>query len=264
MKDYSVEIDAYLNGTMSILEKQKFEERLLTDYLLSEELKLQKEMLVVYEDIEWLEGDKNVLNTDEAKQLKSFFESNEAANLKATIQEVVSKNTPKSKNKSFRFIGIAVSVAAIIIVSLFVFKGNSYEKLYAKYLHFDEIPSLVTRGKINNKLLENAQLLFEDQKYQKAVEAFTEYHRKEDSIEPLSYIYTGVAYLELNEFDKASKQFEELSNTLQAKKIAWYKAMIFLKQNKKEELIVVLQTILSDKNNYKYKEAQDLLEQINK
>ncbi|WP_299884851.1 hypothetical protein [uncultured Lacinutrix sp.] len=264
MKDYSIEIDAYLNDTMSISEKQKFEEILLANPELLKELKLQKEMLVVYEDIEWLEGDKDVLKTDEAKKLKSFFESKEAANLKSTIQEVISENTSKSINKPFWFVGIAASIAILITVSLFVFKENSLNELYTQYIHLNEIPSLVTRGKDSNKLLENAQLLFEDQKYQKAVETFIKYHRKEDSIEPLSYIYMGVAYLELNEFDKALKQFEELSNTLQAKKINWYKAMTFLKQNKKDELIAVLQTILSDTNNYKYKEAQVLMQQVNK
>ena len=113
-------------------------------------------------------------------------------------------------------------------------------------------------------MLENAQLLFEEQKYKEAIKLFTSYHKKEKSIDPLSYIYNGISYMELNKFDKALSQFQLLgsSNTLQAKKANWYKALVFLKQKNKKELITVLQTIVSDSNTYKYQEAKELLAEI--
>ncbi|WP_299210956.1 hypothetical protein [uncultured Aquimarina sp.] len=264
MKDYPIEIDDYLSGTMSASEKQAFEERLIKDPVLAEELKLQKDMLTIYEDQEWLQGDKGALQTEEATQLKSFYESAEAANLKSTINEVITENRSGSQSKTFWFIGIAASIAVLITVSLFVFKDNNYDDLYASYVHLDEIPSLVTRGEDTNKLLENAQLLFEDKKYQEATESFAAYHAKETSIDPLSYIYNGISYIELNKFDEALAQFELLasSNTLQSKKTHWYKALVLLKQKKKRKLKDVLQTIIADKSNYKYKEAQELLEKI--
>ena len=264
MKDYPIEIDDYLSGAMSTSEKEIFEERLRADPLLAEELKLQKDMLTIYDDEGWLEGEKDTLKTKEATELKSFFESDEADNLKSTISEVISENRSNSQNKTFWFIGIAASIAVLISVSLFVFKDTNYDELYASYVHIDEIPSLVTRGDDINKLLENAQLLFEDKKYQKATESFKEYHEKETSIDPLSYIYNGIAYTELNKFNEALAQFELLrnSNTLQSKKANWYKALVFLKQKKKRKLKDVLQTILLDKSNYKYREAQELLEKI--
>ncbi|MBQ4822808.1 hypothetical protein [Aquimarina sp. MMG016] len=266
MKDYPIEIDDYLSGNMSTSEKKAFEERLDTDPALAEELILQKDMLSIYEDQEWLEGDKNALKTEEAKQLKSFFESEEASDLKTTIREVVSENKYKPYNKSFWFIGIAASIALLITISLFVFKDNSYDKLYVEYIRIEEIPSLVTRGVDNNKLLEDAQLLFEEKKYQQAISIFTSYQSNNNSIEPLSYIYLGVAYLELKDFDNALNQFELLktSNTLQSKKANWYKAMVYLKENKKRKLVNILKGILSDENNYKFKEAQKLLEKIDK
>ncbi|WP_298312395.1 hypothetical protein [uncultured Aquimarina sp.] len=264
MKDYPIEIDDYLSGTMSASEKQAFEERLVKDPVLAEELKLQKDMLTIYEDQEWLHGDTEALQTEEATQLKSFYQSDEAVNLKSTINDVIAENRSSSQSKTFWFIGIAASIAVLITVSLFVFKENNYDELYASYVHVDEIPSLVTRGEDTNKLLESAQLLFEDKKYQEATEAFAAYHTKEISIDPLSYIYNGISYIELNKFDEALAQFKLLadSNTLQAKKANWYKALVFLKQKKKRKLKDILQTIIADKANYKYKEAQELLEKI--
>ncbi|WP_299439705.1 hypothetical protein [uncultured Aquimarina sp.] len=264
MKDYPIEIDDYLSGTMSTSEKEVFEEKLRTDTELAKELKLQRDMLAVYDDQEWLEGDKEILKTDKATQLKSFYESDEAASLKSTINEVISENRSNSQNKTFWFIGVAASIAVLISVSLFVFKDTNYDELYASYVHIDEIPSLVTRGEDANKILEKAQLLFEDKKYQKATESFAAYHKKETAIDPLSYIYNGIAYTELNKFDEALAQFELLgnSNTLQSKKTNWYKALVFLKQKRKRKLKDVLQTILSDTSNYKYKEAQELLGKI--
>ncbi|MHA7057879.1 hypothetical protein ACWGOQ_0011705 [Aquimarina sp. M1] len=264
MKDYPIEIDYYLSGAMSTSEKQAFEERLRADTSLAEELKLQKDMRSIYEDQKWEEGDKKALQTQEAKQLQSFFESDEAVHLKRTIKEVVSENSSRSPQKAFWFVGIAASIAVLLTVSLFVFKDANYDELYASYINLDEIPSLVTRGENTNVLLEEAQLLFEDKKYQETISSFASYHSVAASIDPLSYIYNGIAYLELNEYNNALAQFELLANskTLQAKKANWYVALVYLKQKKKRKLKDVLQIIIADRSNYKYQEAQELLEKI--
>ncbi|MCK8522691.1 hypothetical protein M0D21_13990 [Aquimarina sp. D1M17] len=264
MKDYPIEIDDYLNGKMSILEQQMFEEKLRTDAILAKEFKLQKEMLAVYGGKDWVEGDKNILKTDRAKQLRSFFQSEEASDLKVTIQAVVTGNRKNVNHKKLWSIGIAATVVILFMVSLFVFKDNSYDDLYGTYIHLDEIPSLVTRGNRTHSLLEKAQLLFEEKEYDRAVQFFSEYHQKETTINPLSYIYNGIAYIELGKFDNALEQFEllEQSKTLQAKKANWYKALVFLKQKNKVALKSILQTIISDNSNYKYTEAKEILEVI--
>ncbi|WP_299609336.1 hypothetical protein [uncultured Aquimarina sp.] len=264
MKDYPIEIDDYLSGNMSISEQQAFEERLRTDAALAQEFKLQKEMFAMYGNESWAEGDEDILKTDQAKQLQSFFKSDEASDIKATINEVITENRTSVNSRRFWFIGIAASIAVLLTVSLFVFKDRNYEELYASYIHLDEIPSLVTRGEDAHKLLEEAQLLFEAQKYEEATQSFSEYHQKEATINPLSYIYNGIAYIELGEFDRALVQFKRLedSNTLQAKKAKWYRALVFLKQKNKTKLKQTLQTILDNNSNYKYKEAQELLDMI--
>ena len=264
MKDYPIEIDDYLSGNMSVSEQQAFEERLRTDAALAQEFKLQKEIFEMYGNENWIAGDADVLKTDQAKKLQSFFQSDEAANLKATIDEVISENRTNVNSRKYWLIGIAASIAVLLTVSLFVFKDNNYDDLYASYVHLDDIPSLVTRGEDTHKLLEEAQLLFEAQKYEEATQSFSEYHQKETTINPLSYIYSGIAYIELGKFDSALAQFKQLenSNTLQAKKAKWYRALVFLKQKNRTKLKEALQSILHNNSNYKYKEAQELLDMI--
>ncbi len=263
MNDFLLEIEKYLDNDMSLEEKETFEAEVNSNPALAEELKLQQDMRLVYEDEQWIEGDKQILKNKEAKSLKSFFKSKEAAFLKTSIEEVVIEN--RSRNKSFYFIGVAASITILIIISLFVFKGNGNDKLYTQYIQIDDIPSLITRGEDNNGLIKKAQLLFENKKYNEAIEVFTQYQNETQSINSLSYIYTGIAYLELDEFDKAMYQFELLSrsNTLHAKKANWYMAMVYLKQNNKQQLQMILQSIISNKSSFKYKEAQELFEQIN-
>lgn len=264
MSDFVLEIDKYLSGDMSEIEKQAFEAKISSDPMLAEELKLQKDMRSIYDEQNWFEGDKKILKQEETKQLQTFFKSEESEVLKNTIQEVISENKSNSGNRFLPILKIAAVIAVLITISIYLFKEPSYEDLYAEYMHMEEIPSLISRGESGTKELENAQVLFRDEKYTKAIEIFTQYQANAESINPLSFIYTGVAFLEINEFEKALTQFELLanSNTLQSKKAIWYKAMVFLKQNNEEKLIENLEVIVADKNNYNFDKAQQLLEII--
>ncbi len=264
MNDFLLEIEKYLDNEMSLEEKEVFEAKVRADIALAQELKLQKDMRLVYDDEDWAVGNKEVLKNEKEKELTSFFRSDEATALKTSIDEVIADNRSSNKNKRPFFMGIAAAIAVLMTISLFVFKDNSNDKLYAEYIQLDDIPSLITRGEENDKLIEKGQILFENKKYNEAADVFVKYQKEAKSINPLSYIYTGVAYLELDKFDKAINQFDSLarSNTLQSKKSDWYKAMVYLKQNNKELLLQTLSTIVKDKNNFKHLEAQELIRQI--
>ncbi|WP_109300518.1 tol-pal system YbgF family protein [Aquimarina sp. AU474] len=264
MNDFLLEIEKYLDNEMSVEEKQAFEIKVGNDITLAEELKLQKDMRLVYNEEDWAEGNKEILKNSEAKQLKSFFKSDETAVLKTSINEVIAENRLSTSNRRPLFIGIAAAIAVLMTISLFVFKDSSTDKLYAQYIQVDDIPSLITRGEENDKLIENAQLLFEDKKYNEAITIFVKYQSEAESINPLSYIYTGIAYLEVDNFDKAIGQFNSLasSGTLQSKKADWYRAMVYLKQNNRELLLEALQSITADTSNFKYVEAKELIDLI--
>ncbi len=266
MSDFLLEIDKYLDNEMSLKEKQAFEEKVNSDPLLLEELKLQRDMRLMYSNEEWVAGDRKMLKNEGAKSLQSFFTSIEATFLKTTISEVIDENRSNIKNRKWYFVAIAAVIATLITVTIFVFKEDNYNTLYAQYIQIDHIPSLVNRGETNNKLIEKAQLLFDRKKYKEAIEVFTAYQKSNsESIDPLCFIYKGICYLEVEEFDDALKEFELLSNsnTLHSKKANWYKAMVYLKQQDRGKLILILKSIVSDKNNFNYNQAQELLEEIN-
>ena len=267
MSDFLEEIDKYLDDIMTPEERKSFEEKVDNDSTLAEELKLQKDMRSIYEDKDWIEGDTTALKNNEAKQLSDFFRSDEASSLKESIAEVVDQNRTKSgnRNKNFYFLGIAASIIVLMTISIFVFSESDYNALYSENIALDEIPSMITRGEEENELVKNAQELFEQKKYEEAAAIFLKYHQSNVAdIDPLSYIYSGVAYLELDKFDKAIAQFEllEQTNTLQSKKANWYKAMVYLKGEEKEKLKGILVKITSDPDNYNFKEAKVLLEKI--
>ncbi|SHI68829.1 tetratricopeptide repeat protein [Aquimarina spongiae] len=265
MSNFLEEIDKYLDNIMTREERRAFEERVDNDSTLAEELKLQKDMRTVYDDNDWIEGDKTALKNDEAKQLRNFFASDEAKSLKASITEVMDNNRLNSGNKRFYFLGIAASIIVLMTISIFVFSESDYNDLYADNIALEEIPSMITRGEEENELINNAQTLFENKKYREASDVFSKYHNSDvDTIDPLSYIYKGVAHLELNEFDKALGQFGllEQTHTLQSKKADWYRAMVYLKQEEKEKLRQILLQITSDSTNYNFERAKALLEDI--
>ena len=267
MSDFLEEIDKYLDDIMTPEERKSFEEKVGNDSTLAEELKLQKDMRTVYDDNDWIEGDTMVLKNDEAKQLSDFFRSDEASSLKESIAGVMDENRVAAggRNKNFYFLGIAASIIVLMTISIFVFSESNYNELYAQNIGLEEIPSMITRGEEENELINNAQVLFENKKYREAADVFSKYHNSDvDTIDPLSYIYKGVAHLELGEFDKALGQFEllEKTHTLQSKKADWYRAMVYLKQEEKEKLQQILLQITSDSTNYNFERAKALLDDI--
>ncbi|GAA4274436.1 hypothetical protein U6A24_15805 [Aquimarina gracilis] len=263
MSDFLEEIDKYLDGAMSSEEKRTFEEKANLDATLAEELKLQRDMRSIYKDEEWIEGDKSILKGEEAKELGDFLKSKEAASIKETIKEVIDENRSNSGGRKFYFVGVAAAIA--ILLSIFIFSESKYDKLYAHYVELDNIPSLITRGEQENELVKKAQLFFEDQKYEEAIQSFSTYQSTNvKSIDPLTYIYTGVSYLEIRDFENALDQFEllEKSNTLHSKKANWYRVLVYLKQGDKEKLRETLKNISSDKNNYNFQKAKELIKKI--
>ncbi|MBQ0735977.1 tetratricopeptide repeat protein [Aquimarina celericrescens] len=269
MSDFLTEIDKYLDDTMSSEEKKAFEDRLRTDSFLAEELKLQKDIRLIYEDKEWIQGNKSVLRSKHAKELNSFLKSEEAFSLQKTIKEVIlEQQDTNSRNRTFYFVGIAAVLVVLIVISFFINSENKYDQLYSQYIQLDSLPSLVTRGEQDTQLIIKGQMYFEDQKYEEAIRAFSEYRNSitSKSIEPSVYVYTGISYIELRDFENALKQFELLSksNTLHSKKANWYRAMVYLKQNNDKELRNTLQLILSNVENYNFQEALELVNKIDK
>ncbi|TCP21745.1 hypothetical protein EV195_11611 [Tenacibaculum skagerrakense] len=268
MSDYLEDIDKYLNGDMNNSEKEAFEKNLTTDSELADAFNFEKEIRMIYSEDEWITLNRSVLNSDRAKAMKSYLQSDEITTIKETISNVIADNRKTYSRKSFiKQLAVAASILLISTISYFSIKSNSTDFESIINEEYKNLPSLVNRSESADTKLIEGQQYFENKDYKNATISFTEYQRmssESNTTNALSYIYNGLSFLAINDFTNAIDQFDLLQNSesLQAKKATWYKAIIYLKQKDYELLKRTLKTITSDASNYNYLEAKELLNEI--
>ncbi len=268
MDDYLIDIDRYLNGEMNEDEKKTFEEQLQNNSELSDNFKLQKDMRLLYSDDEWSTVDRSILNTDKAKTMKSYLRSEELASIKETIVDVITENKSTFSRKSFiQKLAVAASILLVSTISYFSIKSSNTDFSTIINEEYENIPSLINRSDNADELLINGQQYFENRDYKNAIIAFSGHQKKSletGKTNSLSYIYNGLSFLAVNDYDNAIAQFNLLEKTesFQSKKVDWYKALVYLKQDNKNLLKSVLTKITSDSSNYNYKKAEKLLNKL--
>ena len=263
MSDVFDHIDRYLDGDLTPEELLVFNQELQSNADLQEQVKLEKDMRALLSDDDWVETNRVLIhNSDEGKKLKRYYESDEAQSIQNTIREVIEKNRTGGKRK-FIWLSIAASIAVLLTSTFLIFKDGSTSDLYAAYIDKEELPSMITRSN-GEGVLEKAQLLYEEGNYKKAIEGFENYQAQKDSLNPLSYIYLGISYLEEAEYRRAKAQFMRLSesNTLQSEKADWYLLLTYLKQGNKKEAKQTLNKILQSERSYNYHKALLIREEL--
>tara|TARA_R110002111_G_scaffold69471_4_gene112460 strand:+ start:12545 stop:13321 length:777 start_codon:yes stop_codon:yes gene_type:complete len=250
-------IDNYLKGLLTKNEEKSFLERLDSDTEFKENFKLEEELFNALDENSWsaIEGSKA-----EVEDYKNFLQEDDLQNLKKTLIKTNSEfNTKVTGNKYHLFYYLAAaSIVALLGFQFFFNQMVSNQELYNEFVALNDLPSFVSRSDEVTQLTE-AQQLFEEKNYKKALEVFNSFKEQDGALA----IYKGIAQAELGNYNEAEKTFNTLinSNLLDAEKGYWYKALIFLKADRKLETIAVLETIIS-KNLYKNNEAKILLEKI--
>ncbi|MEW7280541.1 hypothetical protein ABW636_18290 [Aquimarina sp. 2201CG1-2-11] len=264
---YYNQIDAYLRGALTNEEKAVFEKLLQENTGLRKELSLHKELYAQFDDTDWVGHQFEGKNID-FKNAEAYFRSEEAN----AFKEVIEKAEENYKNKSqTRFLStkkIIVLLAAASVALLFVFttllSKDTTEELYSQYNDWQDLPSLTSRGNTNTNSLSKGQVLFEEGNYQQANTIFESIVTTEKELPINVLIYAGATALELKNYTEAIGYFDKIiaSNAIDHSKGYWYKAMVYLKQGKKEKVIETLEIITQLQNNYKYKEAIELLNKL--
>ncbi|TCI91509.1 tetratricopeptide repeat protein [Tenacibaculum sp. M341] len=269
MSDYLEKIDRYLDGEMNVDEINTFEKELQTNTDLKEAFTLQKEMRIIYSN-HWNNLPTSTIQKEKAQNLKNYLTSNNAKEITNTINEVIAENrnvkTLNLKNIIVKLTAAASLIIAIPLIFFFLNKNNTtnkYETLLAKEIQ--SLPSLINRNDNQNSLLTEGELLFKNKEFKKASSLFSKYQNNNSSqINSLSFSYNGFCFLALNDYSNALIQFKLLqnSNTLQAKKANWYKALVYLKQQKQDSLNSILTQITSNPKNYQYQNSKELLKSL--
>ncbi|WP_108869652.1 tetratricopeptide repeat protein [Aquimarina aquimarini] len=262
------EIEAYLNGEMTLDQRKIFEKKVADDSEVKKELELYIEMNTIYDETDW-EVTSSAIQHPKVLQHETFLKSDKGKSIKKSIAnaEKVYFDKEKSNRRKQYFLRYAISIAAVLILGIYITSkfGTTmdHNNLYMKHKNWEELPSLTSRG--NNTDLTKGEKMFKQQNYQEAVKIFKK-HQLESSedINPQIVVYVGVAYLELEQHKLAIESFEQLkeSNTLDATKAYWYLALTYLKMNQESKAKENLQILAGDTTAYKHQEALELIKAL--
>ena len=197
-------------------------------------------------------------------ELKNAISVSERAKIKAQIKEFESSKKDNIKVFNLRKLMpyAAVFVLAISALMYFMLNQNNTDKLYAS--NFEPYPNIEVsnlRSDSKKSLEIDAFTAYDLEDYKLAHELFTKILETE-SKDYLRF-YNGMCAMQLENFDLA---IEELSTINEPKskyyeKVIWFKALIYLKLNKKEDTQTLLNELV---NHYSFKkeEAKQLLSKL--
>ena len=262
-------IEAYLSGTMSDEALTTFDAELSVDVDLKEEVTLYK---AINFHLTGVENDQETFVKSAYKQSLGHFVQSEEGQLTDTQLKTIGDRyhrSAKKKNKgsitksrTLYLILSSAAVFAFIFITVLNKKASGTD-LYASYFNPKELPSFTTRGD-GGILLAKATSSFAESRFPEALDGFNTYLKEQDAFNPLVYIYTGLIQAEQGDIEKAIAQFEllENANTIDKSKALWYKALTYLKFEKKTIAKKVLGEIIENPANYKFKEAQELIKKL--
>lgn len=262
---YHDQIDAYLRDELSANERRLFEQSLQSNPELLEEFKVHRELFAVMDESMWV-NDVFTPDTEEVKEVTTYFRSEEARKLKETIEKAKANYHKTGSNsilKSKWIIPALIAASLSLFVILYSINfSESPQELYAKHNEWQDMPSLTSRS--DEGQLANGQKLFEQKRYDDSFQLFTSHIKEADEILPSVFLYAGVAALELDKYTEAVSYFDQLidSDAIDQSKGYWYKTLAYLKQGKKEEAIQVLKIIIENKENYNFSKAEILLKKL--
>lgn len=254
----------YLDGKMTPTELKDFEKNRQNDAELNETVTIMERMHLVYDDENWpiLE-----LESEKVKENRVLFDNDDiklfSNKVKASQKRYENKDSTKT-NKWLKYIG---SIAAVGLIAFFINTyfnpNNSSEELFNNYYNTQDLPSFVVQNSDANVAIE-AERLFKEQRYSEALKAFTAVNENSNTLNPNLVLYIAICNLELNNYTTSLNYLEELeqSNAIDFHKAYWFKALVYLKQDQKNDAIKNLKILSENKTYFNHEKANDLLDKL--
>jgi len=265
MEERYKNIESYLGNNMSPENLERFETMMEEDAGLKEEVLLYGKLnFHLKQDFPYKV---NVPETSVVRELRAYLKSNEAQELQENIKKY--SNAYKSQNnenpfRKYRMVAALIVVLILGAITIQLLNKKTPEQLYASYYKQADLPPLIKRD--NNKLdfLYKGITSFKNNKYDQALEDFKNYRESNSTIDTSMFLYKGVTHIYLNQPDEAVVAFDLVANSqlLIKSKGLWFKALTYLRFNDVKMSKKVLNEILEDSNNFRYKEAVLLLDQL--
>ena len=237
-------ISKYLSGELDMPAALRFEELLLSDFELQEELKLFKEVDAAIKDTE-------VLNL--RVQLEAMHEP---------LTRKGIGRSGKSVKRVIRYAAAAASVAFILAFSFFgLFEKSSItEKFYQPY----EITMVNRSSNLNiDEALREAMIRYDNQEYREAVVLFEQVIESEPGMLS-NFLYSGISYFEIKEYYKAEDSFQTIINqkdNLYIEQAEWYIGFCYIMTARREKAMKHFSKIAEEKGYFSEK-AKKILRKL--
>jgi len=262
--ELQLKVEQYVSGSMSELEARDFKKLIESNEELKSAVTLAKQLSI---HLSGNVDDTVVSNNDYTQNLRSFIESEEAQELKETLRSVqLERRVPKLRSKRRRIIFAAVAAVVIFLVSAIgmLFQSDQgTEKLFAQYYSTNDLPSVIRRG-TSNTLLEKGAVAFQNENFADALAYFEEYDASTEKPDMALYLYKGATLMELSNYYAAIQEFELAidSESIDATKGFWFKAMAHLKSGDVANAKYVLTDITKHVWYYNHTKAKELIKKL--
>lgn len=205
------------------------------------------------------------INEELSQQVKNEKEEQALTNnLKGLSENHFKKDQAKVKSiNRWWYAAAAAAAAAILITVIRPFPSEPFnsEKLFAYYIKdIEELPA-GQRGNNDDTVLIKAVNFYNNKDYPNALPLLQNILTgKPDETE--LQLAAGICYLQKGQYDSASNVFDRIAggSTVFNIQATWYKALVFLKQNKIDECYHLLAALPNDAD--RYKSAQQLMKKI--
>jgi tetratricopeptide (TPR) repeat protein len=233
--DDTEQIEKYLAGELDKQALQAFEMRLQTDTVFAETFKL-------YQSIE------NEMTTGEDEE-----------ELRKNLSRLAQKHF-EAKWWAFAA-AVAASLTLLVIWKPWQDKVLSNQQVYAQNAVPDELPTIV-RGNNDDTALITASELFNKKDYTTALPLLEKIAQQKPRDAQLQ-LSLGICYLQQNNYTLAIGKFDSLAAGQTSFKYdaLFWKALTYLKQDKKDDCIAVLKQIPTEA---KHKKAGKMLKELSK
>lgn len=227
------QIEAYLQGEMTAIEKEQFEVQMQADADLSSQFKAYRQAH------EYLQNEQRI-NAGEAI-LRTTITG--ASNQQKAQPTVPAKVVPMHRRWRFAATAAAACVAIFLLIRPVIFNApTDPKKLYSQYASFENFSA--TRGNGNDSLLQTGKEQFNKKNYQEAIIAFNSYLSQKPG-EAKIRLARAYALIETGNYAGAETDLLSLEagTSVYQSQATWYRALSLLKQGKTVECKQLLQTI---------------------
>ena len=254
------DIEAYLRKNTTDEQMVAFEKKMNTNPKLKKQVDLSRELSNHFNE---KQETSTLIQNEYANELKDFLNSEDAIKIKQQLEEAKSKYKKKPLFHKNLIIGLAANIVLLMSI-FFAFqyqKNISPQELYATYYNAKDLPSVASRDDVTSTIQE-AVNAFQQEEYQTSMKLLNSLKNNEGATDVAPLLYRGVIYIQLEEYSQAITTFNKVisSNSLDATKGIWFKALAYLKEG---NTTAAKNTLLELKEvDFNYAKAQQLLKEL--